>query len=167
MPRLTLLGLLRAGLVLLAVLAGATVLPRTGVPARLVPDLVVILVASGAVLRGRVPGAVLGLAAGWVVDLVPPSGSPLGVTALLYAASGAVAGSFRRDGGRTALVPAAALLSAAASVQVGRVALTVLADGVTDLAAAASRVAVTLLVGALALPLLIRLDQALVRRRLA
>ena len=99
-PRLSLLGLLRTGAVLLAALAVATVLPRFGVPARFRPDLVVLLVAASAVVRGPAQGALLGLAAGWVVDLVPPGGSPLGLTALLYAAAGATAGLFHRGAHR-------------------------------------------------------------------
>ncbi len=88
MPRLSLLGLVRTVFVVVGALSVATVLPRLGVPARLLPDLVVIAVAASAVLRGPAPGALLGLAAGWVVDLVPPAGSPLGATALLYAVAG-------------------------------------------------------------------------------
>lgn len=167
MPRLSLLGLVRALLVVVAALTVATVLPRLGVPARLLPDLVLVAVAASAVLRGRAHGALLGLAAGWVVDLVPPAGSPLGATALPYAVAGATAGSFHRPGGRGPVVPLLALGSAALVVRLGEVVLAVLGDGVVDVTAAASRVAATVAVGVLALPVLIGLDHALVRRRLA
>ncbi len=167
MPRLALLGLLRTVMVLVGALTVATVLPRLGVPARYLPDLVVVAVAASAVLRGSVHGALLGLAAGWVVDLVPPAGSPLGATALLYAAAGAAAGAFHRQGGRGLLAPLAALAAAAVVVTGGELALAVLGDGVVDGAAAATRVAVTVAVGVVALPALIGLDHALVRRRLA
>ena len=168
--RLSLLGLLRAAGVVAAALIVATALPRLGVPARLVPDLVVVLVAASAVLRGPVHGALLGLAAGWVVDLVPPGGAPLGLTALLYAAAGATAGTLRRPGppGRPGLtLPLLALAAAAAVVEAGRVGLGVWAEGPLDLRSAAVRVAVTVAVGVFGLPLLLAVDRALVRRRLA
>lgn len=166
MPRLTLLGLLRAGAVLVAALLVAT-LPRLGVPARALPDLVVILVAATAVLRGSLHGALVGLVAGWVVELVPPAGSPLGATALLYAAAGAAAGLFRREGPGGILPALAALTVASAVVEGGEICLQVLGDGVVDLAAAATRVAVTVAVGLVAMPLIVAVDHALVRRRLA
>ncbi len=167
MPRLSLLGLIRTALVVLGALTVATVLPRLGAPVRVLPDLVVIVVAGSAVLRGRTHGALLGLAAGWVVDLVPPAGSPLGATALVYAAAGAVAGSFHRQGGRGLLLPLLALGAGSMVVGTGDVALAVLGDGVVDVPGAATRVAVTIAVGIVAMPVLIGLDHALVRRRLA
>ncbi len=167
MPRLSLLGLLRSAAVLVAALVVATALPRLGVPARFVPDLVVVLVAASAVLRGRVHGALLGLAAGWVVDLVPPGGSPLGLTALLYAAAGAAAGTLRRPGRAGALPPVLALALAAVVVEAGRLGLAVLADGVVDVRTALTRVAVTLPVGLATLPVVLAVDRALTRRRLA
>lgn len=165
--RLSLLGLLRAVGVVAAALAVATALPRLGVPARLVPDLVVVLVAASAVLRGPVHGALLGLAAGWVVDLVPPGGAPLGLTALLYAAAGATAGTLRRPGRPGLVLPLLALAAAAAVVEAGRVGLGVWADGPLDLRSAAIRVTVTVAVGVVGLPPLLAVDRALVRRRLA
>ncbi len=167
MPRLSLLGLVRTVLVVVGALSVATVLPRLGVSARLLPDLVVIGVAASAVLRGPAHGALLGLAAGWVVDLVPPAGSPLGATALLYAVAGATAGSLHRQGGRGPVIALAALASAALVVRFGEVVLAILGDGVVDVPAALTRVAMTLVVGVVALPALIGLDHSLVRRRLA
>ncbi len=167
MPRLSLLGLLRTGAVLLAALAVATVLPRFGVPVRFRPDLVVLLVAASAVVRGPAHGALLGLAAGWVVDLVPPGGSPLGLTALLYAAAGATAGSVPpRRPPQPAYRPAG-LAAATVVVELGGVCVAILGDGTVDLAAAATRTLVTLAVGLLALPAVLGVDRALTRRRLA
>lgn len=166
-PRLSLLGLLRSVGVVVAALVVATALPRLGVPSRVVPDLVVVLVVSSAVLRGPVHGALLGLAAGWVVDLVPPGGAPLGVTALLYAAAGGAAGMLRRPGRPGPVVPLVALTAAAVVVEAGRVALGVLGDSPLDLRAVAIRVAATVAVGLVALPALLGVDRALVRRRLA
>lgn len=63
-----------------------------------VPDLVLLPVVAVALSRGWLAGALLGLAAGWVVDLVPPGGDPLGLTPLLYALAGALAGRGSRAG---------------------------------------------------------------------
>ena len=166
-PRLSLLGLLRTGAVLVAAITVATVLPRFGVPTRFLPDLVVIVLASSAVVRGPAHGALLGLAAGWVVDLMPPGGSPLGLTALLYAAAGATAGLAHRAASRG--LPGALLGLAAATVvvEIGGVCVAILGDGVVDLGSAVTRSAVTVAVGLLALPALLGVDRALTRRRLA
>ncbi|HEU4999882.1 MAG TPA: rod shape-determining protein MreD [Lapillicoccus sp.] len=166
-PRLSLLGLLRTGTVLVAALAVATLLPRFGVPARYLPDLVVLVVAASAVVRGPAHGALLGLAAGWVVDLVPPGGSPLGLTALLYAAAGATAGLFHRAASRSLVGAVLGLAAATAVVELGRVCVAILGDGVVDLGSAATRTAVTVAVGLVALPALLGVDRALTRRRLA
>ena len=167
MPRLSLLGLLRTAAVLVAALAVATVLPRFGVPYRYLPDLVVLVVAASAVVRGPVHGALVGLAAGWVVDLVPPGGSPLGLTALLYAAAGATAGLFHRAAARGMIGALLGLAAATAVVELGRICVSILGDGVVDLGSAATRTAVTVAVGLLALPALLGVDRALTRRRLA
>lgn len=167
MPRLTLLGLLRTAAVLVGALAAATLLPRLGVPARAVPDLVVIVVASSAVLRGPTHGALLGLAAGWVVDLVPPGGSPLGVTALLYAAAGAAAGLLHHQGNRGPLAPLGAVVAGAVVVGAGRLGLAVLGEAPLDVPGALTRVAATAVAGLLLVPVAVAVDRALVRRRLA
>lgn len=167
MPRLTLLGVIRAVAVLVAALCVATVLPRLGVPARFLPDLVVVLVVATAVLRGPAHGALVGLAAGWVVDLVPPGGAPLGLTALLYAAAGATAGTFRRPARPGVVPPVLALAVAAAIVAGGGVCVAILGDGSLDLPVTLTALAATVLVGLLALPVLVTLDRSLTRRRLA
>lgn len=165
--RLSLLGLLRTSAVLVAALSVATVLPRFGVPTRFLPDLVVLVVASSAVVRGPAHGALLGLAAGWVVDLVPPGGSPLGLTALLYATAGAVAGLARRAASQGLLGALLGLAAATVVVEIGGVCVAILGDGSFDLAAAATRTLTTLAVALLALPLLLGVDRSLTRRRLA
>lgn len=166
-PRLSLLGLIRTGAVLVAAITVATVLPRFGVPTRFLPDLVVIVVASSAVVRGPAHGALLGLAAGWVVDLVPPGGSPLGLTALLFAAAGATAGLAHRAASRGLPRALLGLAAATAVVEIGGVCVAIFGDGAFDLAAAATRTLATLAVGLLALPLLLGVDRSLTRRRLA
>lgn len=167
MPRLSLLGLLRTVAVLVAALAVATVLPRLGVPARFRPDLVILLVAASAVVRGPVHGALLGLAAGWVVDLVPPGGSPLGLTGLLYSVAGATAGLLYQSASRSTVGALLGLTTAAVVVELGGVGLAILGDGTVEVAAAATRTVTTLAVGLVALPAILGVDRALTRRRLA
>lgn len=164
--RPTLLGVLRAAYVLVAALLVATLLPRLGVPPRWVPDLVLVGVVATAVLRGPVHGALVGLLAGWVVELVPPAGNPLGLTALVMMVAGLVAGLFRRTSSRSRLRAPAALLAAAAVVLAGHVGSAVLADGSVEVVDGLSRLLVTAVVGGLLLPPFLALDRALVRRRL-
>ena len=101
--RISLLSLLRAALVVLAAALSAVVLPRLG---SVGPDLVLLVVVPAALLGGPAKGALLGLGAGWAVDLMPPAAATLGVAALTYAAAGAVSGLWHRYGGRSALLPA-------------------------------------------------------------
>lgn len=164
--RPTLLGVLRTAYVVVAALMTATLLPRLGVPPQWVPDLVLVGVVATAVLRGPVHGALTGLLAGWVVELVPPVGSPLGLMPLVTMLGGLVAGLFRRSSSRSWLRAPAALLCAAAVVLSGRVASAVLAEGGVDLADGASRLLATVLLGLVLLPALLVVDRALVRRRL-
>ena len=164
--RPTLLGLLRAAYVVLAALATATLLPRLGVPDAWVPDLVLLGVASTAVLRGPLHGALVGLLAGWVVELVPPVGSPLGLTALVTAVGGLVAGLFHSPASRSGLRPLAALVAAAAVVGLARAVTTLLAEGSLDLLAGLARLASTVVIGLLTVPVAVAVDRALVRRRL-
>ncbi|MDC5695834.1 rod shape-determining protein MreD [Intrasporangium calvum] len=164
--RISLLGLVRVGYVLGAALLMTTVLPRLGVPGRLVPDLVLIGVVSSAVLRGPVHGALLGLAAGWVLEIVPPVGAPLGLAALTLMLAGAAAGSLRRTSSRSFVRPLAALALAAVVVLGGRAGSAVVAEGSVDLAGILATLTATLAAGLLLLPVLVAVDRALVRRRL-
>jgi rod shape-determining protein MreD len=103
--------LLRAVLLVAAVL-----LPSawpTGVPR---PDLVLLVVAAAALRRGPATGVVVGLAGGWLLDLVPPGAEPLGATALTYAALGALLGLARGLVPVSPLVPWVATATACASV---------------------------------------------------
>lgn len=83
--------------VLLVLAALVTVLPRLSTVSVL-PDLVLPVVVAGALLSGPSRGALLGLAAGWLTDLVPPGSAVLGTAALTYAAAGLLAGAGRREG---------------------------------------------------------------------
>lgn len=164
--RPTLLGVLRTAYVLVAALLVATLLPRLGVPPRWVPDLVLIGVVATAVLRGPVHGALVGLLAGWVVELVPPVGSPLGLTALVMMLAGFVAGFFRRTSSRSRLRAPTALLVSTVVVLAGHLGSAVVADGSVDVVDGLWRLAVTVILGGLVLPAFLALDRALVRRRL-
>lgn len=164
--RLSLLGLLRVAYVLVAALAMTTLMPRLGIPARFVPDLVLIGVVASAVLRGPVHGALVGLGTGWIVELIPPIGRPLGLVALTLALAGVVAGSFRRTSSTSLVRPLGALLVAALVVLMGHAASAVVAEGSVDPAAAATLLVSTVAVGLALLPALIAVDRALVRRRL-
>ena len=164
--RPTLLGLLRAAYVVLAALATATLLPRLGVPDEWVPDLVLLGVVATAVLRGPLHGALVGLLAGWVLELVPPVGSPIGLTALVTAVGGVVAGLFHSPASRSGLRPLVALVAAGVVVVLARTVTTLVAEGSVDLPAALTRLASTVLVGVLVVPVAVAVDRALVRRRL-
>lgn len=82
--------LVRSGLLLVAVL-----LPSAWPAGAARPDLLVLVVAAAALSRGPLTGVLVGLAAGWLVDLVPPGAEPLGAGALTYAATGALLGALR------------------------------------------------------------------------
>jgi rod shape-determining protein MreD len=164
--RLTTLGLGRAAYVVVAGLLAATLLPRLGVPAEWVPDLVLIGVVATAVLRGPVHGALVGLAAGWVVELIPPVGSPLGLTPLVMMLGGLVAGAFHRGSSRS-LSRAVVALAAACLVVLGAgLVVAIVAEGGVEMVAGLRALTSTLAVGLVALPLLLAVDRALVRRRL-
>jgi rod shape-determining protein MreD len=162
----TLLGLGRTAYVVVAALLSATLLPRLGVPAEWVPDLVLIGVVATAVLRGPVHGALVGLVAGWVVELVPPVGAPLGLTPLVMMLGGLVGGLFHRVSSRTLGRALLALAAAGAVVLLGRTASAIVAEGSVSVTEGLGRLATTVAVGVLALPVLLAVDRALVRRRL-
>ena len=164
--RLSMLGLLRAAYTIVAALVVTSLLPRLGVPSRFVPDLVLIGVVATAVIRGPVHGALVGLAAGWVVELMPPVAMPLGLAALTMMLAGIVAGSFRRSSARSVLRPLAALAVAATVVLAGEGATAVVAGGSVDLTAAVTAFGLTVGVGLALLPFMVVVDRALVRRRL-
>ncbi|ANS78476.1 Rod shape-determining protein MreD [Serinicoccus hydrothermalis] len=80
-----------------AVLLVVAVLLPSAWPAGLArPDLVLLVVAAAALLHRPQVGLLVGLAGGWLVDLVPPGGEPLGASALSYAAVGLGLGWARR-----------------------------------------------------------------------
>jgi hypothetical protein len=149
---------LRGSLLLGAVLAMATVGSRTGVP---IPDLVLPVVVAAGLLSGPAGGATLGLAAGWMLDLMPPGGAVLGASALVYAAVGLFAGTARREGLASWGWVTAAGLVAALALQGGR---TILALGV-GLPISWSALGLQVLLGAalasVAVPALVWVEQRL------
>lgn len=162
--RISLLSLLRAGLVVLAAALSAVVLPRLG---SVGPDLVLLVVVPAALLGGPAKGALLGLGAGWAVDLMPPAAAALGVAALTYAAAGALCGLWHRDGGRSALLPALAMLTAASTVAAIDILRAVTGGWPVPWAAAGWSIVLTTAIGLAVVPLLIRAERGLIRRRLA
>ncbi len=162
--RISLLSLLRAALVVLAAAISAVVLPRLASLGR--PDLVLLVVVAAALLGGPAKGALLGLGAGWVVDLMPPGGSTLGVAALTYAAAGAAAGLWHRDSGRSAVLPALATLAAASTVAGVGILRAVANGSPIPWAAAGWSIVLTTALGLAVVPMLIHAERGLVHRRL-
>ena len=144
---LTLLGLL-----------SVVVAARTPV---LLPDLLLPVVVAGALVGGPVRGALLGLAAGWLVDLVPPGALVLGSGALTYAACGLLAGAGRREGLAPWLWVAVVGALASAVLVLGGVLTAVLSGSALAPTDAAVRLVLTALLCAVAVPGLIRAEQRL------
>jgi rod shape-determining protein MreD len=80
------------------------------------PNLVLLVVVSAGLVRGPELGAVLGLVGGLALDLVPPADHTAGRWALGLVLVGYLAGSVRRDSGRSSLL---ALATVAAGSFVG------------------------------------------------
>ena len=159
---------LRAGVIVLAALLAVVALPRLGPLAALGPDLALPVVVAAALLGGPVRGALVGLGAGWVVDLCPPGTPVLGTTALLYAGAGALAGLLRREGTGSLLRPVAATAATATAVAVARLLVEVTTTGtVAGVGQPLLRVLLTSALGAVLVPSLLRVERAMIRRRLA
>ena len=62
------------------------------------PDVLALIVVAAGLSGGSTRGALVGLLAGWITDLMPPGGVLLGAGALSYAAVGALAGRGHREG---------------------------------------------------------------------
>ena len=124
-----------------------------------VPDLALLPVVALALSRGPLAGALTGLAAGWLVDLVPPGGDPLGLTPLLYAVAGSLAGRGSRVGPVPVRWVAIVTLGAAAVPAVGRLLQGAWLGRQLDLAPAAWSLLATVLAAVLIVPPLLRFDR--------
>lgn len=105
-------GALLGALVCLAVVSQAVVFRHVAIDG-VVPDLALVLVVVAAIARGPQFAAVLGFAAGLLLDLAPPADHLAGRWALAFVVVGYLAGRVRRDARTSAL--AAVLLVGAAS----------------------------------------------------
>jgi rod shape-determining protein MreD len=130
-----------------------------------VPDLVLVLVVAWGLLRGPVVGAVAGLAAGWLLDLVPPGSEVLGQQALVYAAAGLLSGRFRVEGPVAAPRVAIVALAAAGLVEGVGVVRALAVSAPVDLALVGLRCLLTATVAALLVPVVVRAERAVLRRR--
>lgn len=146
----------------IAVLLGGSVLPQV-LEHR--PDLPLLVVVGVAAARGVWPGVILGVAAGWMLDLVPPGAEPLGAGALAYAAAGALAGRLRSLRRATLLAPALLALAAALLVQGVRLVLGLAIGTPVDLGAQAWSLALTVTIGLFVVPGVIALESAVAHRR--
>ena len=152
--------LTRVVLLLIAVLVPA--LFPSGMPGR--PDLVLLVVAVAALVHGPWTGVLVGLAGGWLVDLVPPGGEPLGAGALSYAFGGMLVGLARQWVPWSPLVPWVAAVGGAAVLQGVRGLVAAAGVGVAHPADLLWSVAATALFALLLLPLLLGVERVLVSR---
>jgi len=150
----------RTVLLLVAVLL-PTLFP-SGMPGR--PDLVLLVVAAAALMHGPVTGALVGLAGGWLVDLVPPGGEPLGAGALSYAVAGALVGAARRWAPASPLVPWVAAVGGAVVIQLVRGLTAAAGVGVAHPTDLLWSVLATGLFALLLLPVLIGVERFLIGR---
>ena len=152
----------RGLLLLVAAVASVTLAARSQLA---LPDLVLPVVVAGALRTGASRGALLGLAGGWLVDLMPPGSSVLGTAALLYAGAGLLAGAGRREGetpfGWVAVVGAAS----AVLVTTGRLVVAALSGAAVQWQVIGVRLVLTVFLCAVLVPVLVRCEQRLVRGR--
>jgi rod shape-determining protein MreD len=152
----------RGLLLLVAAVASVTLAVRWQLA---LPDLVLPVVVAGALRTGASRGALLGLAGGWLVDLMPPGSSALGTAALVYAAAGLVAGAGRREGetpfGWVAVVGAAC----AVLVTTGRLVVAAMSGAAVEWPEIGIRLVLTVVLCAVLVPVLVSLEQRLARGR--
>lgn len=151
------------GLLLLTAAVVAATLARGATVAT--PDVVLPLVVAAGLYSGAGRGALTGLVAGWLVDVMPPGSAVLGTTALVYAACGLLAGAGRREGRQPAgwlllVTGAAAVVSGVGQIVVG-----LLEGAAVGATGCVVSVALTWLWAAILVPLLIGLERRLARRR--
>jgi rod shape-determining protein MreD len=119
--------------VLMAVLVAVAVTLQLGVFSRLTfsgvaPDVVLLVVIAAALARGPEYAALLGFAAGLVLDLAPPAEHTAGRWALAFVVVGYLAGLVRRDA-RSSALAAVAVVAAGSFVATSLFALSGLVLG--------------------------------------
>jgi hypothetical protein len=127
----------------------------------LLPDLVLPFVVAGALVGGPVRGALLGLGAGWLVDLVPPGAVLLGTGALTYAACGLLAGAGRREGLASWRWVAAVGTLTTVVLVAGRWLVALLAGSAVSVADSGARLVLTAVLCGGVVPVLVRAEQHL------
>jgi len=102
-----------------AVLLQVSLLSRLGLPGA-TPDLVLVVVMACGFVRGPVVGTVAGFAGGVLMDVAPPSLGYFGLTALLLAMAGYVAGVVAERSGGVVAIALATVAGAALGSVIGR-----------------------------------------------
>ncbi|USQ78924.1 rod shape-determining protein MreD [Ornithinimicrobium faecis] len=148
--------MLARGLLLVVAVLVPTLYPSQ-MPGR--PDLVILVVAAPALMHGPVTGALVGLAGGWLIDLVPPGGEPLGASALTYALVGALIGAARRWAPWSPLIPWLAAVGGAIVIQAVRGLTAAAGVGVAHPSDLLWSIGASVLFVILLLPLLISLER--------
>jgi rod shape-determining protein MreD len=141
-------------------LLAAVVLPALTpglLPAR--PDLVLLVVAAAALLHGPLTGGLVGLGGGWLVDLTPPGTEVLGTAAVGYLLVGALIGGSRRYAAWSPLLPWLATGVGLAALLLLRGVSSAAGVGLAAPADLMWTFLVTMLVAAVALPVLVALER--------
>ena len=152
----------RGLLLLAAAVASVTLAARSQL---VLPDLVLPVVVAGALRTGASRGALLGLAGGWLVDLMPPGSSALGTAALVYAGAGLLAGAGRREGETPFGWVAVVGLGGAVFVAAGRLVVAVLSGAAVEWHVHGLRLLLSALLCAMLVPVLVSVEQRLARGR--
>ncbi len=130
-----------------------------------VPDLAMLVVIAAALVRGPVYAALVGFAAGLVLDLAPPADSTAGRWALSFVLVGYLTGLARREGD-ISVVGTFVMVAAGAFIGTSVYALTglVLDDGGVSVTSALEVVPITVLYDVAVTPLVVPLVVLLFRR---
>ena len=130
-----------------------------------VPDLALLVVIAAALVRGPDYAALVGFAAGLVLDLAPPADHTAGRWALSFVLVGYLTGLARREGDIT-VVGTLVIVAAGAFIGTSVFALTglVLGEGRVDVSAALDVIPLTVAYDVLVTPLVVPLVVMLFRR---